>query len=203
MRISEAYAVLGHADKRARYDRDVLRRDPAPAHGVRPHGSYHSSNPAGGRPPSGLSRRRGTFQGPPPSFFRSGGWGAQSAKRRTQEGEGGGGPEPGAGTHPGMGPGQDPYGHRDGASRARHFDRAGHTRTHRAGDARRASRAADDWAAGDDRHRRLDDSGLASGFFMVSGILAFVILVPYWVLGGWWELGGGEVGAQKKKRPGA
>ncbi|GAB1315124.1 hypothetical protein MFIFM68171_05334 [Madurella fahalii] len=92
MRISEAYAVLGHADKRARYDRDVMRR---PLHGnphfhhghghvhKGPRGSYHSTGPAGGRPASGLSsRRRGTFQGPPPSFFRSGGWGAHGAKRR-------------------------------------------------------------------------------------------------------------------------
>ncbi|AEO63539.1 uncharacterized protein THITE_2011436, partial [Thermothielavioides terrestris NRRL 8126] len=87
MRISEAYATLSHADRRARYDREVLPRlNPSPRyqHHQRPNGSsYHStSGPAGGRPASDLSRRRGTYQGPPPSFFRSGGWGAHGAKRR-------------------------------------------------------------------------------------------------------------------------
>ncbi|KAK4138867.1 DnaJ-domain-containing protein, partial [Trichocladium antarcticum] len=96
MRLSEAYAVLGHTDKRARYDRDVLRHHQR-AHGRHNHGpspssssgsSYHSSTgPAGGRPASGLSRRRSAFQGPPPSFFRSGGWGAHGAKRRAAHDE--------------------------------------------------------------------------------------------------------------------
>ncbi|KAK4033965.1 hypothetical protein C8A01DRAFT_49543 [Parachaetomium inaequale] len=81
MRISEAYAVLGHADKRARYDRDNIRQNPHYHHHSQK-GSYHSTGPAGGRPASGLSRRRGTYQGPPPSFYRSGGWGAHGAKRR-------------------------------------------------------------------------------------------------------------------------
>jgi len=31
-------------------------------------------SPAGGRSPSGLSRRRAQFYGPPPSFFKNGGW---------------------------------------------------------------------------------------------------------------------------------
>ncbi|KAK4104566.1 DnaJ-domain-containing protein, partial [Parathielavia hyrcaniae] len=93
MRLSEAYATLSHAEKRARYDRDVmrlvLRSNYNRHHHHPPHkgSSYHSSStgPAGGRPASGLSSRRttrGTYQGPPPSFFRSGGWGAHGAKRR-------------------------------------------------------------------------------------------------------------------------
>lgn len=83
MHLSEAYAVLSHVDKRARYDSDVMRRlHPHYHHGPKPSGSYHSTGPAGGRPASGLSRRRGTYQGPPPSFYRSGGWGAHGAKRR-------------------------------------------------------------------------------------------------------------------------
>lgn len=87
MHISEAYATLAHPDKRARYDRDVMRpflhRNPHYHHHP-PKGSFHSSStgPAGGRPASGLSRRRGTYQGPPPSFYRSGGWGAHGSKRR-------------------------------------------------------------------------------------------------------------------------
>ncbi|KAK4147998.1 uncharacterized protein C8A04DRAFT_33548 [Dichotomopilus funicola] len=98
MRINEAYSILSHADKRARYDRDHLRLNPHYHHhpGNRPGGSYHSSssnNPAGGRPASGLSRRRGTYQGPPPSFYRSGGWGVHGAKRRAAHEQSTGGAE--------------------------------------------------------------------------------------------------------------
>ncbi|KXX75878.1 DnaJ subfamily A member 3, mitochondrial [Madurella mycetomatis] len=212
MRISEAYAVLGHADKRARYDRDVMRR---PLHGnphfhhghghthKGPRGSYHSTGPAGGRPASGLSsRRRGTFQGPPPSFFRSGGWGAHGAKRRaaheestgyygagygTDSSPGGGGsggaagprpgnphsdpssdPQPGssAGTG-GMGPGQDPYGHRDDVP---HFDREAHERAQRRGDERRAERMAEKKGV-----RLEPEPGAMAGFWAVAGILAVVL----------------------------
>ncbi|KKY30381.1 hypothetical protein UCDDA912_g09684 [Diaporthe ampelina] len=87
MRISEAYSVLSHTERREKYDRDVLRlheqRAAAGGPGPPQHrgGSYSSTGPAGGRPASGLSRRRGTFRGPPPSFYRSGGWGAHGAKR--------------------------------------------------------------------------------------------------------------------------
>lgn len=153
MLISEAYAVLGNVEKRARYDRDVLRRNPHTAH---PHGhrqgaSYHSTGPAGGRPASGLSsRRRTTFTGPPPSFYRSGGWGAHGAKRRAAHEEstgfgfygtaagsgssssssqtpGGRGPHPYPGTGGfagGMGPGQSPY--RPFDPEVPHFDRHAH-----------------------------------------------------------------------------
>lgn len=106
MRISEAYSVLSHTDRRAKYDRDVLRlhdqRNAGPGGSPQHHGgSYSSTGPAGGRPASGLSRRRGTFRGPPPSFYRSGGWGAHGAKRsqahdESTSGTGGGGS---SGTH--------------------------------------------------------------------------------------------------------
>ncbi|KAF7535500.1 hypothetical protein G7054_g5350 [Neopestalotiopsis clavispora] len=84
MRISEAYGTLSSTEKRTKYDRDVLglhRGAPIPA------GSFSSANPAGGRPATGLSRRRTVFRGPPPSFYRSGGWGAHEAKRSAAQEE--------------------------------------------------------------------------------------------------------------------
>lgn len=48
------------------------------SHGANLHnkGSY-----VGSRPASGLSKRRGTFRGPPPSFYAHGGYGAKSSSR--------------------------------------------------------------------------------------------------------------------------
>ena len=94
--ISEAYAILGNPSKRASYDTE---RTPAHNHNStnvtnRPRGSHSSASttPFGSRPASGLSRRRTQFKGPPPSFYRSGGWGAQGEKRKAHadKGEAGG-----------------------------------------------------------------------------------------------------------------
>ncbi|KAL2157686.1 hypothetical protein VTH06DRAFT_5169 [Thermothelomyces fergusii] len=206
MRISEAYAVLGHAEKRARYDREHVRllsnhhphhHHQSPAR----RGSYHSTatGPAGGRPASGLSRRRGAFQGPPPSFYRSGGWGAYGAKRRAAHEEStgagfgtdsrgaqsppppppnappGGGGGGGFGTG-GMGPGQDPFGH---GGDVPHFDRAAHERAQRRVDDRRAHRIA--------RERGVDIDHLekttTTSFFGVAAILAVVVMAPFLISG--------------------
>ncbi|KAI9796607.1 MAG: hypothetical protein M1825_006531 [Sarcosagium campestre] len=103
VQISEAYAVLGSPQKRERYDRDIFRRttnSPPMYRGshasTTPTGSP-GTGPAGGRPASGLSRRRTQFRGPPPSFYRSGGWGAHAEKRsKEQAGSGRGGESAGA-----------------------------------------------------------------------------------------------------------
>lgn len=217
MRISEAYAVLGHVDKRARYDRDVMARAAARQPRSAPRGSYSSTGPAGGRPASGLSRRRGTFQGPPPSFFRSGGWGAHGAKRRAahEESTGGAGggegaasaprsasgrsnsasgtrgsvPEGGAAaTWPGMGPGQNPYG-RNGE--VPHFDRDGHKRTWQRADERRARRR-------DDRDVSfVPDLSATAGFIAVFGALFFGLAAPALLVSGW----AGLHNADGKERP--
>ncbi|KUI74232.1 Chaperone protein DnaJ [Cytospora mali] len=216
MRISEAYSVLSSAERRARYDRDVLRlHDQRTAH---PHGhghghhrgSYSSTGPAGGRPASGLSRRRGTFHGPPPSFYRNGGWGAHHAKRsqaheestsgsgdvrsqqqqqqqQQQQGNNtsfsGNGFSGGFGG--GMGPGQDPLGKGSaaGASDIPHFDRAAraaHTRTQARNDERRARRMAREY-----HFPSASDWGETGSFFAVLGVLGFAIGVPYLVVRGW------------------
>lgn len=83
VKISEAYAVLGNPIKRERYDRDAQRPSGPPPSNVK-QGSHSSSGPYGSRPPSGLSRRRTQFRGPPPSFYRSGGWGSQGGKKSSQ-----------------------------------------------------------------------------------------------------------------------
>lgn len=149
MRISEAYSTLSHANKRARYDRDVLRLHLR----ARAHGSHHSSSvgPAGGRPASGLSKRRSTTQGaPPPSFFKQGGYGEQKVKREWQQsstgyssqqqyGYGGGpGPGPTGGFSWGAGGGEgatgggpkQEYSQAFNPASAPHFNSEQHTRTH-------------------------------------------------------------------------
>lgn len=194
MRLSEAYAVLGHADKRARYDRDVMRHlHPTPVPHRPAGGSYHSSNPAGGRPASGLSRRRATFHGPPPSFYRSGGWGAHGAKRKAAHDESTGGAETAGGggawtasSEGGMGPGQNRWRARNDHDRdVPHWDREGHERTQRRHDERRARRMAA-------RVRFQGEENPFVGFFIVSGVLAAGLLGPYVLIGMWMADGKGK-----------
>ncbi|KAK5711733.1 hypothetical protein LTR15_012328 [Elasticomyces elasticus] len=133
--ISEAHATLGSAEKKVRYDRDFQRSQPSFSHSnpSTPSGSYSSASHAGGRPASGLSRRRTQFRGPPPSFYRSGGWGDQSEKRseaassashsHEAQGQAQSGPTGPAGTGPG--------GFTSGFDNdVRHFDHDGHLKTH-------------------------------------------------------------------------
>lgn len=172
MEISEAYSILGTPEKRQRYDRDVLRT--TSRGNVVPKGSYHSSGPAGGRPASGLSKRRTHFQGPPPSFYRSGGWGSHGAKRQAaQEGAnpgnftGGDGPQgPTAG---GMGYGQHPFGP---STDVPHFDREGHFRTHTNHEQRRRTRHVQEELPMD------TGRGMFGNFVFISSILILGIAIP-------------------------
>ena len=200
MRISEAYAILSVPAKRQAYDRDTLRlsQHNHPHHYTHrraPGSSYHSTNPAGGRPATGLSRRRGAFQGPPPSFFRSGGWGAHGAKRRAAHEDstgtgtsttnahahhhhhrGGEEAGAGAGTMGGMGPGQDPLKH--AGREVPHFDRAGHERT--------TGRLHADARRNQHHHHPSStatapsaDPGIGSMFVVVGGVLLLSIVGPF------------------------
>ncbi|KAH8671191.1 hypothetical protein BX600DRAFT_548217 [Xylariales sp. PMI_506] len=78
-------------------------------------------------------------------------------------GVGGGG---GAG---GMGPGQDPFGHRDDVP---HFDKEGHERTGRRTEARMRARRSEGGSTFE------PDQGMAGMFFVIGGILAMSFLVP-------------------------
>lgn len=100
-------------------------------------GSY-----AGSRPASGLSKRRGAFRGPPPSFYAQGGYGATG---RTAEGAYASGGSGGGGSSFKESPkGQeydpeDPTGFID-RNQLHYFNARGHFRTQRAEDARRSER---------------------------------------------------------------
>ena len=194
MRISEAYRTLSIPAKRAAYDRDTMALN-KPTSGR--HGSYSSTGPAGGRPASGLSKRRGTYRGPPPSFYRSGGWGNHSEKRRDahDDSTGGAGSAQGSpkdhwssstggaassgawhgagtGATPGMGPGQDPFGHQHDVP---HFNRVSHEKTGRNQEARRARRRSN---LPDDFDLTKDSGGVAGSFFLIGGCLVLVFLAP-------------------------
>ena len=81
--ISEAYNTLGDQARREKYDRERAAHTGGPAGGNGYAGdSSGTSWSPGGRRASGLSRRRSQFRGPPPSFYRSGGWGPSASKRQ-------------------------------------------------------------------------------------------------------------------------
>ncbi len=84
--ISESYSVLANAEKRKRYDRDVMRTQQHSSHRHRggTHSSHQHKTATGHRPPSGLSQRRSAFKGPPPSFYAHGGGKTSANTARTQ-----------------------------------------------------------------------------------------------------------------------
>jgi curved DNA-binding protein CbpA len=84
--ISESYSTLSDPQKRARYDRDVLRLHQQQRQNSRGAGAgagQQGGTYAGSRAPTGLSKRRsaGIFRGPPPSYFAQGGGGAYQPGR--------------------------------------------------------------------------------------------------------------------------
>ncbi|KAL2421867.1 hypothetical protein ABEF95_000812 [Exophiala dermatitidis] len=70
--ISQSYSVLADPEKRKRYDRDVMRAHHHHGHRHATHSGHHRGTHAGHRPPSGLSKRRSVFKGPPSSFYAHG-----------------------------------------------------------------------------------------------------------------------------------
>lgn len=92
-----------------------------------------------------MNSTRGTFKGPPPSFYRQGGWGDHHEKRKAAHDQAAAAGTSGASTASsglgGMGPGQHPF--RD-ENHVPHFDNASHKRTHQKQDQRRASRRMPD-----------------------------------------------------------
>ncbi|KAF2759589.1 hypothetical protein EJ05DRAFT_302964 [Pseudovirgaria hyperparasitica] len=132
--ITDAYHTLVDPATRSTYDRDYVRvyntAAGAPAYPAGSHAS-HTSSYAGSRPASGLSRRRTRFRGPPPSFYRNGRYGTQSAKRQANEHASAGSEAEanaaGQGMGGGFGPGQSSNVFGGGTP---HFDTQAHRRTH-------------------------------------------------------------------------
>lgn len=175
MKISEAYAVLGNPTKRESYDRDSLQPSGGPPSTVN-RGSHSSSGPYGSRPASGLSRRRTQFRGPPPSFYRSGGWGSQGAKRASQaEAAASSPPHPapssagsGASSKGGFGIGGSQT---DWNSDIPHFDRDGHYRTQEQQEQRRMKRIRKDSVDYD------SGGSMLLNFVLIGGVISLAYMI--------------------------
>ena len=178
VKISEAYAILGSPQKRERYDRD--NRQAVNEHQASERrGSHSSSAPFGSRPASGLSRRRTQFRGPPPSFYRSGGWGTQAAKRRSQAESTASGAastvaeSASAGSSTAYGRGFGPGGAHGGwENDLPHFDRDAHYRTQEQQDERRRRRLEDDTMSTG------SSGGVWINFFLLSGVVVLAGSLP-------------------------
>ncbi|KAL8938850.1 MAG: hypothetical protein Q9211_003016 [Gyalolechia sp. 1 TL-2023] len=175
VKVTEAYAILGNPPKREEYDRETQRT--ATEHWRNaPKGSYSSSAPHGSRPASGLSKRRTQFRGPPPSFYRNGGWGQHRVKRQqpadatasahadaaSRSGSAGA-------TRGGFGPAGSPEGFDYDVP---HFDRDGHMRRQEQQDHRRGRRV------GEETVDYSNGGSMLLNFLIVSGILAVTVFIP-------------------------
>ena len=204
MRISEAYAVLSHSEKRAVYDREVMRHHHQHGHlhgQHRPNASYHSTGPAGGRPASGLSRRRSTFRGPPPSFYRNTGTGkgaaytpggssgsTASSSQHHQQGSGTGPSSAGGFGGPQYGPGGAGPGNvnaNDSGTRSSpdtpHFDWDKTERSHR----NVSERIAERRAAAAHGASYQEETSMLVGFFIMSAALVAGVVVPVMIFNAW------------------
>ncbi|EYE97896.1 DnaJ domain protein [Aspergillus ruber CBS 135680] len=181
-RISSAYQTLGNAAKRTSYDRDHgIHTSPSSTYstanpGQHPMGSYssHSANVnskgasyAGSRPASGLSKRRGPFRGPPPSFYAHGGYGNQAGRRAPHGGAAGWASSSYAGTGAAE---EDPLAflHRNPIY---HFNARGHYKTQSAEDARRQERRSKAMGAELNEQHIGKPGDFAFRFLVVFGIL--------------------------------
>ncbi|KAJ5875629.1 uncharacterized protein N7473_012976 [Penicillium subrubescens] len=193
-KISSAYSVLSNTQKRSTYDQDHGFHHAHHQHHQYPTGSHssHSANLhkssaggyAGSRPASGLSNRRGTFRGPPPSFYEQGGYGG-TGRRGDGFGFSAGKAGPGAsttgsstssskatggsGAHPDS---EDPLAfiHRNPLH---HFNARAHFRTQKAEDERRRERVSKARSAAREKADSDSDSFIAGGEF---GLVRFVVV---------------------------
>ncbi|KKK18670.1 hypothetical protein AOCH_005893, partial [Aspergillus ochraceoroseus] len=192
-KFSSAYHVLSNTAKRAAYDHDNNIHS-APSHssthssaqaGQHPMGSYssHSSHKGasyfGSRPASGLSKRRGPFRGPPPSFYAHGGYGGSGRNAPNPSASGAGaGAGAGAAGSSGSSPGSGAANHADDdptsfidRNPVSHFNARGHYRTQTAEDQRRRERRAREMGASINDQYLGKRGDFAMRFLLVCGIL--------------------------------
>ncbi|KAF2441922.1 DnaJ-domain-containing protein [Karstenula rhodostoma CBS 690.94] len=188
--ISEAYHVLSVPEKRAQYDAQLSHAH-AHAHARSPHwgshapapqGSYSSASYAGSRPASGLNKKRSTFRGPPPSFYKAGGYGRHGAKRaefaqhqhaghRTEQNANtSSGDDSYGGFGDGLGPGQAAYG-----NEVPHFDDRKHKQMHDTVYEHIYARKRRERDA--EIPQEFDRGGMLANFLIVSGVVAIAAAV--------------------------
>lgn len=213
--ISEAYSILGNPKKREKYDRDIIGTGQIPAHtagargaasgfGGAASGGAGAGGQAGGRAPSGLSRRRGQFTGPPPSFYRAGGWGTSGEKRKEHQYKdpafhGSSASGQGSATSNGQ---QGPDGGFEGEDSpfldpndVPHFDRAGHYRKGVGVEEQlRQGRKRRIWARSDGSVGKTGSTNVFSGgdagegmknFLGIGSVLGLALSLPFFVYGAW------------------
>jgi curved DNA-binding protein CbpA len=158
--ISESYSVLADPEKRKRWDRDHFRTQQASRSATRAAG--HTGSYAGSRPPSGLSRRRGAFRGPPPSFYAHGGSSPKNESSASSSASSG--PAP-AGT----------FDANQYSNQGVDFDPSSTFKTQSHEDTRRQSRRAAEMAAA--AAQMEDDSNFWARFFVVTGVVLGAITI--------------------------
>ncbi|KAF1970477.1 DnaJ-domain-containing protein [Bimuria novae-zelandiae CBS 107.79] len=185
--ISEAYHTLSSPEKRAKYDAQISRsQGHSQGHS---HGHTHWARSAhhapsgshfGSRPASGLNKKRSTFRGPPPSFYKAGGYGAHAGKRaeyaqhqhqhqhatRTEDTAGAGADSYG-GFGEGYGPGQAGQGYG-----VPHFDDRRHKQMHDTVYEHISARRRR--AREEEIPQEFDRGGMLANFLMVSGVVGIV-----------------------------
>lgn len=160
--ISESYSVLSDPEKRRIYDRDHMR-----THHGRTGGPGHRGSYAGSRPASGLSKRRGSFRGPPPSFYAHG----NPSARIPRQASGNGGTGDGTAD-----PGQfDASRYTDPGQYDPEFDASKVFRTQTQEDARRQNRRNAEMAKIQEA-LEADHGAFWGRFFIITGILSIGVI---------------------------
>ena len=183
--VSESYSVLADPEKRKRYDRDHFRAQQASHSATRAAG--HTGSYAGSRPPSGLSKRRGAFHGPPPSFYAHGGSSPKNTSSASSS----------ASSGPASGGAFDA--NQYSSNPDPNFDPSPTFKTQSQEDVRRQSRRAAAMAAA--AAQMEDDSNFWARFFIVTGVILGAITVGT-IVNGMGSAKGGMTRADGSRRDG-
>lgn len=186
--ISAAYSVLSNENSRAKYDRDHHIQLHSPfsttsqnGHNMRS-ATARSGSHTGSRPASGLKKRRGSFQGPPKSFYSHGGYGTtgrgathNANQQQHQQQQQQQGPQP-------TKPSASSFIH---TNEVPHFDAAAHHRSQERQDERRREQRVKSTEEGQKRRGEMSYAKVsgdsARKFFTLTGVVAFAIGID-WIM---------------------